>query len=74
MNFIREKVKENKEILKQLWVAAFIGNLARKYDLTVTVRTQSCVFILGLFNLLPYDAMNRQRYKLSLFKSFLDGI
>lgn len=57
MNFIREKVKENKEILKQLWVAAFIGNLARKYDLTVTVRTQSCVFILGLFNLLPYDAM-----------------
>ena len=57
MNFIREKVKENKEILKQLQVAAFIGNLARKYDLTVTVRTQSCVFILGLFNLLPYDAM-----------------
>lgn len=57
MNFIREKVKENKEILKQLWIAAFIGNLARKYDLTVTVRTQSCVFILGLFNLLPYDAM-----------------
>ena len=71
MNFIREKVKENKEILKQLWVAAFIGNLARKYDLTVTVRTQSCVFILGLFNLLPYED---NEYKLSLFKSFFDGI
>ena len=27
MNFIREKVKENKEILKQLWVAAFICKL-----------------------------------------------
>lgn len=59
MSFIREKVKENKEILKQLWVAAFIGNLARKYDLTVTVRTQSCAFILGLFNLLPYDVMKK---------------
>lgn len=59
MSFIREKVKENKEILKQLWGAAFIGNLARKYDLTVTVRTQSCAFILGLFNLLPYDVMKK---------------
>lgn len=59
MSFIREKVKENKEILKQLWIAAFIGNLARKYDLTVTVRTQSCAFILGLFNLLPYDVMKK---------------
>lgn len=59
MSFIQKKVKENKEILKQLWVAAFIGNLARKYDLTVTVRTQSCAFILGLFNLLPYDVMKK---------------
>ena len=57
MSFIQKKVSENKEILKQLWVAAFIGNLARKYDLTVTVKTQSCAFILGLFNLLPYGVM-----------------
>ena len=55
MSFIQKKVNENKEILKQLWVAALVGNLARKHDLTVTVRTQSCALILSLFNLLPYD-------------------
>lgn len=59
MSFIQKKVKENKEILKQLWVAAFIGNLVKKYDLTVTVKTQSCAFILGLFNLLPYGVMKK---------------
>lgn len=37
MSFIQKKVNENKEILKQLRVAAFIGNLAKKHDLTVTV-------------------------------------
>ena len=57
MSFIQKKVNENEEILKELWVAAFVGNLAKKHDLTVTVRTQSCAFILGLFNLLPYDVM-----------------
>lgn len=62
MNFIREKVKENKEILKQLWVAAFIGNLARKYDLTVTVRTQSCVFIIYCFQIKACDMMNKRRF------------
>lgn len=57
MSFIQKKVNENEEILKELWVAAFVGNLVKKHDLTVTVRTQSCAFILGLFNLLPYDVM-----------------
>lgn len=61
MSFIQKKVNENKEILKQLWVAAFIGNLAKKHDLTVTVKTQSCAFILGLFNLLPYGVMKTAR-------------
>lgn len=49
MSFIQKKVNENKEILKQLWVAAFVGNLSRKNDLTVTVRTHSCTLILSLF-------------------------
>ena len=57
MSFIQKKVNENKEILKQLWVAAFVGNLSRKNDLTVTVRTHSCTLILSLFNLLPYGVM-----------------
>lgn len=55
MSFIQKKVNENKEILKQLWVAALVGKLARKYDLTVTGRTQSCENIFGLLNLLPYN-------------------
>ena len=57
MCFIQKKVKENKELLKQLWVSAFIGMVAKKYDLTITAKTQSCALILSLFNLLPFNAM-----------------
>lgn len=60
MKFIRNKVIEDKDILKQLWLAAFMGMLAKKYDLTINVHTQSCPYILHLLNLIPYDVMEKE--------------
>ena len=58
MEFIRSKVKEKPDTIKQLWIAAFVGMLSKKYDLTITVKTHTCPYVLHLFNLLPYDVMD----------------
>lgn len=34
MKFIRSKVEEKPDTIKQLWMAAFMGMLTKKYDLT----------------------------------------
>ena len=60
MKFIRNKVMEDKDTLKQLWLAAFMGMLTKKYDLTVNIHTQSCPYVLHLLNLIPYDVMEKE--------------
>lgn len=60
MKFIRNKVIENKEILKQFWMAAFIGMLSKKYNLTINVYTESCPYVLHLLDLIPYDVMEKE--------------
>lgn len=58
IEFIRSKVKEKPDTIKQLWLAAFVGMLSKKYNLTITVKTHTCPYVLHLFNLLPYDVMD----------------
>ncbi|MCF2554405.1 hypothetical protein [Faecalicatena contorta] len=58
MKFIRSKVNEKPDIIKQLWIAAFVGMLSKKYDLTINVKTQTCPYVLHLLNLLPYDVLD----------------
>lgn len=58
MKFIRSKVEEKPDTIKQLWMAAFMGMLTKKYDLTINIKTQTCPYVLHLLNLLPYDVMD----------------